>query len=181
MEAGPRALLRGRISLSFTYTTTFTESKARYIASKVAGDLRQMMRVYGRPTEGWIDRFIEELAILLPKGYVDSVDYGFQANGRWLIVLRYTAQSDGALSRDDRSGGVPLDVGAQGADFRSFLRPSANWWKLSAEERERVERSLPFRRTAGNEPETADGLWVDDKVYSSGGVGVSRRVFRPYG
>jgi hypothetical protein len=168
-----------RVAPSATHTTTFTETNARYLASKVATDLHQLNRFYGAPSGEWIDAYIEELAVLLPGGYVSSVDYGFQRNGSWLVVLRYSVRSDGILTLDDRAGRVPPNVDVRGAEPKSFLRPSGRWWELSDSERQRIEGLLPFKRTPANEPGTANGIWIDDKVYSDAGVALSRKVFTP--
>ncbi len=162
-----------------TYTTTFTESHARYLASKVAADLRQMTRLYGEPSEGEVDDLIEELAILLPGGYVASIDYGFQVNGAWLVVLRYSVRSDGTVTADHGAGGVPATVDVRGARWGSFLRPSEKWSQLSDEQRRRIEQSLPFKRAPADEPGTVNGTWVEDKVYSRAGVALTRKVFQP--
>jgi hypothetical protein len=46
--------------MSSSYTTTDTESftlvHARYIASKVATDLKRFQRFYGSPSDAWIDK-----------------------------------------------------------------------------------------------------------------------------
>jgi hypothetical protein len=167
------------MSAASTYTTTFTETNARHLASKVAADLLQLARLYGQPSEKRIDDFIEELAILLPGGFVASVDYGFQVNGNWLIVLRYTVRSDGTLTADDRAGRVPVSIDVSGAGFASFLRFSEKWSRLSPQDRERIEKSLPFRRATSDEPGIVSGIWVEDKVYSSAGVALTRKVFTP--
>jgi hypothetical protein len=167
------------MSAASTYTTTFTETNARYLASKVAADLLQLARLYGRPSEKWIDEFIEELAILLPGGFVASVDYGFQVNGDWLIVLRYVVRSDGTLTTDNRAGRIPAGVDVGGAGFASFLRFSEKWSRLSHQDRERIEKSLPFTRVTSDEPGTVNGIWVEDRVYSSAGVALMRKVFTP--
>ncbi|MGW0103558.1 HORMA-1 domain-containing protein, partial [Nocardia sp. NPDC003354] len=39
------------VSYSHSASNTFSLSSARYVASKVATDLRQMQRYYGRPSD----------------------------------------------------------------------------------------------------------------------------------
>src|SRR6266581_7444779 len=102
---------------AFTYTATFTETQARYLASKVAADLRQLSFFYGRPREHEIDAYVQELAILLPGGYLDSIDYGFIINGGWVTALRYEVNSDGTLTTDDRAGRVPPNAALQNASW----------------------------------------------------------------
>src|SRR6266540_1337181 len=43
------------MTTTYTYSETFTRSNARYVASKVAADLRLLQRVYGRPTDADVD------------------------------------------------------------------------------------------------------------------------------
>ena len=77
--------------MSTTYTTssTFTRTNARYLASKVAADLRQMRLFYGRPSDGEIDDYNTELIELLVGGYLDSVDYVATIRGWLRLVIQY--------------------------------------------------------------------------------------------
>ena len=162
------------MTTTFTRSTseTFTRTSAKYLASKVGADLRQMQRLHGVPSDGDIDGYAEELITLLAGGHVDSVAYGFKRADNWVMALRYTVNSDGTVSAtDDRPGRVPLgDV--QGARFESFLTYSSKWWALSSQERDRVERTLPFVRRSGVEP---GGAWsYGGKTYSRDGLSLGR-------
>lgn len=153
-------------------TETFTRTSAKYLVSKVAADFRQMQRLHGAPSDAKILNYVEELITLLAGGYVDSVEYGFRRGNNWVVALRYTVSSDGTVSAtDDRPGRVPLgDV--QGAEFGSFLVSSLKWSLLSGDERERIERTLPFVRTSGSEP---GGVWsYGRRTYSRDGVSLRR-------
>ncbi len=163
---------------SFTYTTTFTETQARYLASKVASDLRQLLLIYGLPPEDKIDAYVEELTILLPGGYVKSIDYGFVVDGAWVVALRYAISPDGTVSADDRAGRVPTNASVQQGSWRSYLRYSGAWERLTPERRAEIEETLPFRREEAPEPGSSGGAWVQDKTYSMDGKGVQREVFR---
>ncbi len=63
-----------------TTTSSFTITHARYIASKVATDLKRFQRFYGAPNDTVIDQYEGELAGLLKYDAVEYVVYGFQRN-----------------------------------------------------------------------------------------------------
>ncbi len=163
---------------SFTYTMTFTKTQARYLASKVAADLRQLLLICGSPPEAKIDAYIKELTVLLPGGYVDSIDYGFVSDGAWVVALRYTVSPSGTLVADERAGRVPTNVNVQNGSWRSYLRYSQEWQRLTPQERAEIEETLPFQREEAPEPGSSGGTWVRDKAYSMDGKGVHREAFR---
>src|SRR4051794_8263976 len=139
---------------TFTFSTTFTITHARYVTSKVAADLRQLQLFYGSPSDDWIEAYAEEAAILLRDGYLERVDYGFKRTGpylgeQWVLVLRYTAHN-GCLV-DDHAGRVPPGSDVSGAWFTSFLSYSAKFIALSSAEQARVRADLPLSRTTGTE------------------------------
>lgn len=66
MLAGrPRLWVPGVTAMTFTTTTTqtFSLTSAKYVASKVAADLRYMRALYGKPYESEIETWIEELVL----------------------------------------------------------------------------------------------------------------------
>lgn len=159
-----------------TYTTTETWSRthARYVAGKVAADLRQMQQEYGQPSDTSIDNFLTELTILLTDGYVKEVSYGYRRDGAWVAALKYTADMYGNLNTDDRSGRIPRGASIDGSAFYSFLEFSDKWHNLSASQREAIERTLPFVRSSGIAPVIRTGGWASDKSYASAGCGLHR-------
>jgi hypothetical protein len=165
------------MSNTFTTSRTFTITHARYVTSKVAADLRQLHAFYGRPSEGAIDDYAEEAALLLRDGYLERVDYGFQRDDRWVLLLRYLARSDGTLT-DENAGRVPAGVDIIGTSFSSYLTNTSRYFALSAAEREAVDAILPIRRSHGAESGFVSGTWAGDRSYSSGGTGVQRSIFR---
>ncbi len=161
-----------------THSTSFTITHARQVTSKVKTDLKLLQRAYGEPTDTRIEAFGEEAAQLLNGGYLDTVTYGFRKNGDWILALRYTAQTDGLLSADDRAGGIPRGVDIASAGFYSFLTKTSAWWSLDTSVQERIENALPVNRTAGTEPGVTGGYWSSDRSYASNGNGVSRGTFK---
>src|SRR5260221_13244773 len=107
---------------TYTISTTFTITHARYVTSKVAADLRQFQLFYGAPSDNQIEAYAEEAALLLRDGYLERVDYGFRrqnstTGSQWVLVLRYVARN-GALA-NDHSGRVPPGVDISGTTFWS--------------------------------------------------------------
>ena len=166
-----------------TYTTTsaFTITHARYVTSKIASDLRQLRLLYnGRPGEQEIDNYAEEAALLLRDGYLERVDYGFKRDtttgAEWILLLRYVVRA-GDIA-DDHSGRVPPGVSIGGAYFHSYLTYTSKFFNLSQAERDRVKAGLPIQRSSGGEAGLATGTWGNSRAYSSNQQGVDRSVFR---
>lgn len=168
------------MSSSFTNTSTFTIANARHISAKVKTDLKLMQRAYGHPDDGDIENYGEEVAQMLSKGYLGAVTYGYKRGSDWIVALRYTANSNGTLTADDRAGQIPRGVDISGATFYSYLTYSSKKAALSATDWDAFAATLPFRRTGAAEPGTAGGSWTTGNTYSSNGVGVSRTEFKPW-
>jgi hypothetical protein len=163
------------MSYSYTSTTTFTLTHARYLGSKIAADLRQLWLFYDNPDKAIIDKYAEEFAVLVSAGYLSSVEYGFKRDGKVIYSLRYTLAS---LSQDDRAGGVATNLDLSGTTFYSYLRYSSKWDALSSSQQAQVESSLPFKRTGAPEPSMGFGFWSEEKQYSAAGTGVGRKAFK---
>lgn len=162
---------------SFTKDFTFTETNSAYIASKVAADLQSLHDYYGRPSEPMIRDFVTELVVLLLMGYVKSIQYGFERDDKKVLVLEYKVQLSGL--QDSNSGRVFPRADVSDAAWFSLLTYSDKWDELSDDQKQKIESALPIERYVGDEPEDGAGYWVGDKSYSSQGVGVQRRTFRP--
>lgn len=164
-----------------TRTASFTVTNARYLASKIAADLRQMQRLYGQPSDDLIGDYLLEIVILLSGGWLDEVSYGFWRNDSWVPpVLCYRVNAAGNLVSDSRSGGVIAGANIAGAAWYSHLTTTDGWSALSAEQREVIEMTIPISRVIGDEPGVSGGYWEEgDRTYSSGGVGMVRRTLKP--
>ncbi|WP_280331289.1 hypothetical protein [Nocardia wallacei] len=73
-------------SYTTTTTETFSKASARYIASKIATDLRQLQRYYDAPTDSEIDSYAEEATVLSQHSCIEKVLYGFQRSGSWILT-----------------------------------------------------------------------------------------------
>jgi hypothetical protein len=165
------------MSSTFTRSQTFTRSDAKYVVSKMAADLYRMKRLYGSPTDSEIENTILEVLELLYLGYLRDVHIGFKRNGNWIVAVRYEAHN-GGLFADDNAGGVPAGIDITGAAHYNYLRYNNAFLALPARERERIEESLPWRRTPGDLPGDGGGYWTADRTYSRNGGGTARSTFR---
>lgn len=159
-----------------TLSSTFTITDARYVASKLGADLRNLNARYGKPLLSSIDNYVEETAQFLRAGFMDTVDFGFKAGGSWVLRLRYTAAAGGQL-RDLPPGRLPAAVDVAGRTFYSYLTYSNAYWAATPEQRAAFRRSLPFERTSGDEPLLGSGTSTNGSQYSRNGAGLSRDVF----
>lgn len=161
------------MTYSFTTTETWSRTHARYVAGKVAADLRQMQQAYGKPSDTEIENYVQELTEFLDGGYLKEVTYGYRYNGAWVVALKYTADMFGNLSVDDRSGRIPRGANIIGAEWSSFLSYNGKWSSLTPMQQQAFERELPFKRSSGVDPIARTG-WSPDKSYSAAGCGLRR-------
>lgn len=170
--------------MSYSYTTTATESftltHAKRLAAKVAADMHQCQRLYGHLTDTQIENYEQELVVLLHGGYVKSYEFGFETrDGRRVVSWFYTVGLSGNLE-GGRSGGLFPTADISEAVPFNFLSHNSAWFALSQEERDKIEASLPVRRTEGKPPQDGDGYWDSSRSYASGGVAMTRKEFRPW-
>ena len=158
--------------MSYTTTATATITHARYVAAKIAADLKRVQRLVGRgiPTDGEISDYEREATLLLRDGYLGTVTYGFKRNNVWILAVRYVA-SGSELLPDNDPGHVFPPVDVDNAIFSSFLSYSDKWQQLSSREQQEYEENLPFKRAAGPSPK---GKWTDDSSYRSDKIQVRR-------
>jgi len=169
-------------SFAFSESNTFTVTHARYMASKIATDLKRIQRFYGAPSDDAIARYENEITDLLKANLVETVTYGFKRDGTWIEpTLRYTARElNGASSSDDDPGRILPGADVRSASFSSFLIFSTAWDQLSGPEREAISNKLPFKRVTADEP-AVSGYLSRDLTYSSGGRAMERAILRSFG
>lgn len=168
-------------SYSVSETVTFTITHARYLASKVATDLKRIQRLYNTPTDIEIADYEAEITELLKEGYLGSVIYGFKRGNTWIEpTLRYTAKDLADMTaNDDDPGRIRPGANIISAFFCSYLSYSSAWHNLPAAEKETFKKRLPFDRSSGDESGIS-GYFSDDKVYSTGGRALNRSTLRSY-
>jgi len=162
-----------------TEASTFTITHARYLASKIATDLKRMQRLYGRPTDKEISNYEAEAIALFKAGYLATITYGFKRNNQWIEpTLRYVAAELSSLAAsDDDPGKIRPGADISDASFGSYLTYTLAWWNLTGGDRESFEKGLPFQRTGATEP-TINGDLAQDRTYSAGGQSLSRSSVR---
>lgn len=168
---------------SYTYneTQTFTLTHAKYLASKIATDLKRMQRFYEKPYDNDIVAYEDEIIELLKNGYLESITYGFKRDGKYIEpTLKYIAQELAVLYQiDDDPGKIRPGIDIEGASFYSYLTYSSKWHQLSQTEREKFNNNLSIKRTYDQEPEI-EGYLSQDLTYSSGGRSLSRSIVKSY-
>ena len=162
------------MTYSHTTTQTWSRTHARYVAGKVAADLRQIQQEYGKPTDEHLNDLLEELVVYLADDYLDYVEYGFRCGDSWVIAHKYTAAQLGSLSTDDRSGRIRRGADIRGAYWWSYLVRNDRWSNLTQADRDRYEAAIRLKRTPGSGASAGPNGWTRERAYSSAGGGVYR-------
>jgi hypothetical protein len=169
------------MSTSFTITeaNTFTITHAKYLASKIKTDLKRIQRMYDRPSDKTIDEYEAEAIAILKAGYLQTVTYGFQRDGKWVepTLIYNAADIAGWTASDDDPGRIRPGAGITGASFTSYLTYTPAWSKLTVAEQDSFKHGLPFQRTGAPAP-GIDGYLIQDRTYSAGGQSLSRSSVR---
>lgn len=168
-------------SISYTDSQTFSVTHARYLASKVATDLKRIQRFYSSPSDKEIADYEQELIALLKEGYFSEILYGFKREGKFIEpTLRYTAaELSNSSGMNDDPGKVKPWADISNSHFTSFLTYSGKWSNLSENERENFKRSLAIQRVTMPTPET-NGFFQSDRIYSAGGQSLNRSSLQSY-
>lgn len=167
---------------SYSYSQTFTLTHAKHLASKVVSDLYQCRNFYGEPSEAQIVKYQEELIVMLSGGYVKEYEFGFKRDDQRIVSWQYHVNASGDLvggGSDDRSGGIYARANTHGATYFNFMSYSQAWFDLNSGERANVKSKHPIDRSTGYLPEDGHGYWHTDRTYSSAGVVIERKTFRP--
>ncbi|MDR3719869.1 MAG: hypothetical protein P4K98_13805 [Bryobacteraceae bacterium] len=167
------------MSYSFTRTETFSIIHARKLAAKVAADMHLCAQYYGRPSEGNIRDYAEELSQYLNEGYVKEYEFGFTKDNKRIVSWRYRVDENGILTADERPGRVVPYVDTNGASFFNYLTQNLRFTQLSAAQQCRFQASQPVQRTVSDPPTDGPGYWTSDRNYFSGGRGLNRQTFQP--
>jgi hypothetical protein len=166
--------------MTATYTTTFTLTHAKHLASKIVADLYLCSRQYGRPSTDSIEAYQDELTTLLAGRYVEEYEFGFKRGERRVLSWRYAVGPSGDLEGDTRSGGLLRGINVADTQYFNFLTYSAGWLHLSAEEQKAIEDTLSLKRTWGSAPSDGNGYWTIERRYVAGGMHMERQVFQPW-
>ncbi|NEA87476.1 hypothetical protein G3I38_26225 [Streptomyces sp. SID7958] len=163
---------------TYARSASFTITDARYVGAKVGADLRLLHNYYGKPSLDDIEEYVEEVALLLRDGYLDTVDYGFRdsESNVWKLRLRYKATLGGQLT-DGRPGSLPRAAEVSGHSFYSYLTYSQKFFALTGAEQTKVKEALPFPRKGAAAPSALSGTSTAGQGYARNGAGVTRDVY----
>ena len=167
--------------MSSSFTQTFTATNAKYLASKVAADLKRIQRFYGLPSDASIEMYERELVEFLKKGFIEKVTYGFKKDDNFIEpTLVYAAEEiSGISSADDDPGKIRPGADISGASFGSYMIYSSSYHNLNTSDKEAFELGLPFNRTSSPEPGISGYLHADNS-YSSGTKSLNRSSVKKY-
>lgn len=165
-------------SSSYSFNTTFTLTNAKYLASKIATDLKRIQRFYGSPSDSQIADYEAEITELLKEGYLDNITYGYKRNGIWIKPsIKYNSIELSNGNTDDDPGKIPIGADISNASFGSFLCKNSKWNNLSQTEKDNFLKRLPINRTDGSFPQS-DGYFTNDLTYGSGGKAINRSTLK---
>ncbi|WP_425005587.1 hypothetical protein [Mycolicibacterium sp. S3B2] len=166
---------------SYSVSQTFSLTHAKHLASKVVSDLYQCRNFYDAPSEADVAEYHEELIVMLSGGYIQAYEFGFEKNDQRIVSWQYQVNASGDLigGVDDRSGGIFATADTTGATYFNFMSYSQAWFDLSSSDRGTVKSKHQVDRTSGYLPSDGSGYWHTDRTYSSAGVAIERRTFRP--
>jgi hypothetical protein len=177
-------------SMTRTAVESFTLTQAKYLASKVAADMRRCQQLYGKPksTGGTrqdpdINDYGTEIALMLRDKYIATFEFGFvrDTDNERLLTWKYSVDSAGDLTSDDRPGRIVSGVDIKGASFRSYMTYSDAWSKLTEEQKAAYKEALPVGRVGAAAYGSSLGSFQYDLAYSSTGVAMVRQTFKLYG
>lgn len=163
---------------TFTYANTFSETHAAHHAGRITTDLRHCFHEYGSPAEHMLEKYLEELKVLVSRHMVSRYHFGFERNNIPVWSLQYEIAGHGEMNAEsDIAGGIPRGLNVAGASFFNFLTFAKEWYLLTPEQRSAIEAMLPFIRTTGNLPGSGTISYTPDRRYNAGGVGTQRSVY----
>lgn len=166
------------ISYTRSGTATFNRDDALRLGSQVVTDLYQLKKFYGKPSEEWIDKYLNELCVFLVHQALDYVEYGFQRGGAWVkgASLRYDVVAASRIGSGGTPGGIVAGIDVQNASWGSYLVTNDAYSNYSAERRQQIYEQLPFHRVGAPPPGTGGLTWVNDRNYYRNGVEMNRKV-----
>ena len=135
--------------MTYTYSESQTQTRtithAERIAVYIKTDLKrlQIQGCFGNPTDKTIEQYEKEIIILLKRGFLYRVFYGFKNNEKWNPewTLVYTVDSSGVLYGNDDPGGIRFGGNPTG-NFYSYLEYNDHWRHLAQNDKEKVKQEI---------------------------------------
>lgn len=164
-----------------TVAETFNLTHAKRLASKVTADMRRCQQLYGWPSDPEINDYGTELSMLMRDGYVKTYEFGYKTGESRVVSWFYEVTESGIQGgADDRPGKVYDKADISAAITFNFMTRTSKWHSKTSDERAAIESTLPFSRTSGSAPRDGAGYWINDLTYSSAGMQMARKTFRPF-
>jgi hypothetical protein len=165
---------------SYTNSESFTVTHARKLAAKVTADMYNCYQHYGSPPPGDIDRFNQELVVMLSNKYVSVYEFGFQtAEEKRVVSWRYTVTVTGDLE-GGKSGGLLATADISNAAWFNQRTCNSNWTALTPAEQETINALHEISRVTKSGPTDGNGHWTITRTYGAGGVSIVREDFQPW-
>ena len=165
---------------SHTNSESFTVTHARKLAAKVTADMYNCLQHYKYPPAAEIDRFTEELVVMLSRHYISVYEFGFQtAENKRVVSWRYTVSVTGDLE-GGKSGGLFATADTSNAAWFNQMTWNSNWTALTNTEQEKINGLHEVRRITKSGPNDGNGHWVTSRTYGAGGVSIVREDFQPW-
>ena len=134
-----------------------------------------MQAFYGKPSEETIEKYIAEAELFLAAGYLRSIRYGFEKEGKVVCELEYTAQSANGIN--DKPGKIFPAADLSGWTWFSYLTYSDAFIRLTSAQQVSFKKDSPLERPTAPQPELASGVRsVGSKAFSEDSLGLYREM-----
>lgn len=156
-----------------SYTSTFTEARARAVMRSVLGDFTAMKNA-GLITADRAQEWHDAVLYALSEEALDMFQVGFTPPGGQKVALDYEVKDDGSIAANQRPGGVNY------AAFPTNTRVNIT---LGLREHARAHaRVLKYltQRGWGTDGEVLTGDAYVDRQYSQSNYGLSRKKVGPW-
>ena len=155
------------MSQTATYTTTFTEARARAVMRQVLGDFMSVASA-GLIRRETIQEWHEELEYAVVNEAIERFQLQLTRPDGTCVALEYVVRDDGTIQETGRAGGVDFHAFPPGTKVNLPIRYRAGAPKL-----EMVKEYLRGRgwTTGGS---MLEGSASRDRAYSKDGYGMTR-------
>lgn len=152
---------------SYSSSSTFTESRARFVMDKFLDDI---LGLHGRGfiTQEKALKWYRDVLYVLSKESADYFEVQFSSSANSECGLRYQISDDGYIYEDSESGGIDfysLPNNIQASLFLSLRTNSKKYDEVLTELKE---------RGWGTNGKSLEGNSVRDRAYSKSGYGLVR-------
>ncbi len=152
---------------------------ASHLAGPILEDMRNCHRLYGFPSQSWIDDYETELLFLLRHRYLNTYEFGFERKNNRALSWHYEFDYSRAAAAKPIGPRRIRAISLRDCQFFNYVTYTPSWSKLSAEEKKRIRAKLPVKRVNNPPPSDGKGFWKDQQSFSSKGAAFNKRSFIP--